>query len=112
MRPGFRRDTLDSHFSFYNWRKIINRDLGSTLLGKMGDASSDMADYVQQHQVLERSLSSDVLVNLTWRIEIEAWKAEVPSPPNLFEQVIITPTQVTVCRGPSEKVAISSTGRQ
>ena len=24
MGPGFRRDTLDSHFGDYNWRKIIN----------------------------------------------------------------------------------------
>jgi hypothetical protein len=27
MGPGFRRDTLDSHFGDYNWRKII--DLGT-----------------------------------------------------------------------------------
>jgi hypothetical protein len=63
---------------------------GSTLLRKMGDGGSDMADYVQQHQVLERSLSSDVLANLTWRMEVEAWEAEAPSLPNPFEQVIIS----------------------
>ena len=30
--PGFRRDTMDSHFGDYNWRKIINKPLYEAFL--------------------------------------------------------------------------------
>lgn len=32
MGPGFRRDTLDSHFGDYNWRKIINLGAAATFI--------------------------------------------------------------------------------
>ena len=53
----------------------------------MKDAGSDMAEYVQQHQDLESSLPSDVLVK--WGLQVEAWEAD-PSLLNPFEQVIIS----------------------
>lgn len=33
MGPGYRRDTLDSHFNDYNWRKTIN--LGDSIIYDM-----------------------------------------------------------------------------
>ena len=38
MGPGYRRDTLDSHFNDYNWRKIIN--LGKSRLDNMASCYS------------------------------------------------------------------------
>ncbi|KAF8337834.1 hypothetical protein F5887DRAFT_890334 [Amanita rubescens] len=98
MGPGFCRDTLDSHFGDYNWRKIIN--LGSTLLRKMKDAGSEMAEFAQEHQDLERSLSSEVATK--WRTEVEAWEAD-SCKLNPFEHVTITPTQAAVRRELSEQ---------
>jgi hypothetical protein len=60
---------------------------GSTLLRKIKDAGSDMAEYRQQHQDLQRSLPSEIITK--WRMEVEAWEAD-PSVLNPFEQVIIS----------------------
>lgn len=58
-------DTLNSHIPL----------LGSTLLQKIKDAGSDMAEYRQQHQDLDCSLPSEVLTK--WSMEVEAWEADL-----------------------------------
>lgn len=73
--------------------KFTSYVIGSTLLRKMKDAGSDMAKYVQQHQDLESSLPSDVLVK--WGLQVEAWEAD-PSLLNPFEQVIISKSRSSI----------------
>ena len=102
MGPGYRRDTLDSHFNDYNWRKIValGNSLfnytscytiaytfisGATLLRKIKDASADKWEFKFQHEELESSLPPDVLKQ--WRKEAEAWERD-PSSSNPFEQTV------------------------
>ncbi|KAM6493722.1 hypothetical protein JOM56_010083 [Amanita muscaria] len=94
MGPGYRRDTLDSHFNDYNWRKIINLGkLRTTLLRKVKEAGADKAEFTSQHDQLESSLPPDALRQ--WKEEVEAWERD-PSSSNPFEQTIMTPTMVAV----------------
>lgn len=53
----------------------------------MKDAGSEMAEFAQQHQDLERSLPSEVATK--WRTEVEAWEAD-PCKLNPFEHVTIS----------------------
>jgi hypothetical protein len=103
MGPGYRRDTLDSHFNDYNWRKITTlgkfrlnyRSLmpkltgstvsGATLLRKIKEAGADRAEYTFQHKQLESSLPTNALKQ--WQEEVEAWERDL-SRPNPFEQTV------------------------
>lgn len=96
MGPGSRRDTLDSHFNDYNWRKIIGlgtfikeyfpagfeHRLGNSLLRKTWLAAIDMAEHTNLHRQLESSLEPQTITK--WTQEIEAWEHD-PSGHNPFE---------------------------
>ncbi|KAG6895762.1 hypothetical protein C0992_012803 [Termitomyces sp. T32_za158] len=95
MGPGSRRDTLDSHFGDYNWRKTIG--MGRSLLRKFNVATTDMADHVIAHMELTASLPQDLVSK--WTAEIEAWeKNPKEAKTNPLESNVETPSQAAVCR--------------
>ncbi|KAF6760814.1 hypothetical protein DFP72DRAFT_988118 [Ephemerocybe angulata] len=93
MGPGTRRDTLDSHFGDYNWRKIT--DLGSSLLKKMNNAVLNVAEHVIAHQELEETLDSADVER--WKLTMANWEKD-PKNPSPFEMIVETPTQKVVRR--------------
>ncbi|KAF5340049.1 hypothetical protein D9611_012394 [Ephemerocybe angulata] len=105
MGPGTRRDTLDYNFGDYNWRKIVDLGTSSTtasfrgtdqllkgpsLMRKMDNAVSKVADHTIAHQELEATLDPEKLAE--WRSSAEAWE-KTPTMPNPFEMLMIAPKQ-------------------
>ncbi|KAG1857820.1 hypothetical protein F4604DRAFT_1882980 [Suillus subluteus] len=87
MGPGTRRDTLDDHFSDWNWKKVTM--LGQCMLRKLNE--------------LQRSIPASLLS--VWKSEIEAWE-EDSTQPNPFESRVISMTQAAVRRQLAEKEAV------
>ncbi|KAG6818228.1 hypothetical protein H0H93_006665 [Arthromyces matolae] len=100
MGPGSRRDTLDSHFGDYNWRKVIG--MGRTLLRRFKTASTDMVDHVTAHRELSISIPPELLV--TWTAQVKAWEQN-KSEMNPFVSEVATPTQAAVRRELAESEA-------
>ncbi|RXW14552.1 hypothetical protein EST38_g11304 [Candolleomyces aberdarensis] len=98
MGPGTRRDTLDYHFGDYNWRKIIK--LGDSLLKKMVNATSEVAEHVIAHQELEATISPEKLQ--AWTEAMLAWELD-SSKPNPYEVAVKTPTQAGIRRQLAEE---------
>ncbi|KAF6741938.1 hypothetical protein DFP72DRAFT_994736 [Ephemerocybe angulata] len=84
MGPGTRRDTLDSHFGDYNWRKIT--DLGSSLLKKNEQRGSNVAEHVIAHQELEETLDSADVER--WKLTMANWEKD-PKNPSPFEMIVV-----------------------
>ncbi|KAG0692573.1 hypothetical protein DFH29DRAFT_1008433 [Suillus ampliporus] len=73
MGPGSRQDTLDDHFSDWNWRKVCN--FGPFLLQKLKEA---IPQWDQHRQM------------------VEEWEADW-SKPNPFKSAAVPVTQASVC---------------
>ncbi|KAG1727454.1 uncharacterized protein EDB91DRAFT_1239524 [Suillus paluster] len=54
MGPGSRRNTLDDHFSDWNWKKVVG--LGTTLLRKMDEAKEERDVHQMAFEELNRAL--------------------------------------------------------
>ncbi|KAG6826212.1 hypothetical protein H0H92_000691 [Tricholoma furcatifolium] len=111
MGPGSRRDTLDAHFSDYNWRKIVK--MGPTLLRKTRAAVKDMIDYTIAHDELTASIPPESLKE--WSKEIEVWEQQMwenarakktdTTRQNPYELKLELPTQAAVRRRMAENDA-------
>ncbi|KAG6848619.1 hypothetical protein H0H93_015447 [Arthromyces matolae] len=88
MGPGSRRDTLDSHFGDYNWRKVIA--MGRTLLRRFNKASTDIVDHVTAHRELSASIPPELLV--IWTAQVKAWEKNQSEMNPFISEVIIMPT--------------------
>jgi hypothetical protein len=76
MGPGSRRDTLDAHFGFYNWKKFTG--MGLTLFRKMKAAVDGMHDHVIAHEELHQSLPHAAVAQ--WVDEVERWEKDSSQP--------------------------------
>ena len=76
MGPGSRRDTLDVHFGFYNWKKFTG--MGLTLFRKMKATVDDMYDHVIAHEELHQSLPQVAVEQ--WVGEVERWEKDSSQP--------------------------------
>ncbi|KAG2346965.1 hypothetical protein BDR05DRAFT_974119 [Suillus weaverae] len=83
MGPGACRDTLDDHFSYYNWKKVTN--FGISLLSKIKTAISEceqhQCDFDEFNHALTEEWSSEVA---QWKEVVESWESNHSSK-NLFE---------------------------
>ncbi|KAG1858459.1 hypothetical protein DFJ58DRAFT_715870 [Suillus subalutaceus] len=83
MGPGARRDTLDDHFSYYNWKKVTN--FGISLLSKIKSAIPEceqhQRDFEEFNCVLTEEQPSEVA---QWKEVVESWECDLSSK-NLFE---------------------------
>lgn len=100
MGPGTRRDTLDDHFSDWNWKKVtmLGRFLtglfhlqshiftGQRMLRKVKEASRRAKLHREELSELQRSIPASSLS--VWKLEIEAWE-EDSTQPNPFESRVI-----------------------
>ncbi|KAJ7355180.1 hypothetical protein DFH08DRAFT_690485, partial [Mycena albidolilacea] len=77
--PGARRDTLDVHFQYWNWKKTVK--LGTTLMERMKKAVPMMLDTREAWVDLETSFPAGVIQ--TWTAMATAWEAD-SSQPNPF----------------------------
>ncbi|KAG2339219.1 hypothetical protein BDR05DRAFT_1003487 [Suillus weaverae] len=91
LGPGSRRDTLDNHFSDWNWCKVCN--FGPFLLQKLKEAipqwdrhASDLVDF--EEAIPTKSLT-------VWCQMVEEWEAD-QTKPNLFESTVVPVTQASV----------------
>ncbi|KAG1794534.1 uncharacterized protein HD556DRAFT_1431905 [Suillus plorans] len=91
MGPGSRRDTLDDHFSDWNWKKVTM--FGRTLKHKMEDAVKWKREHCDALCELEGTIQAVLLDE--WRLEIEAWE-EDDTKPNPFESRVAPITQTAV----------------
>ncbi|KAH8115645.1 hypothetical protein DFH11DRAFT_1507356, partial [Phellopilus nigrolimitatus] len=72
MGPGFRHDTIDDHWSAWNWRKVIG--LGIILLRKLIEAEEM---YVKHHAKLEElSATFEPAVVAKWKAMVDVWQAD------------------------------------
>ncbi|KAJ6517927.1 hypothetical protein C8R47DRAFT_959948, partial [Mycena vitilis] len=78
--PGSRRDALDAHFQYWNWKKIV--DLGRTLLNRMKKAVPMMLDSRAAWVDIERSFAPTVIE--AWTAMAVLWEHD-PTKPNPFE---------------------------
>ncbi|KAH8113739.1 hypothetical protein DFH11DRAFT_1509928, partial [Phellopilus nigrolimitatus] len=76
MGPGFRHDTIDDHWSAYNWRKIIGS--GSILLRKLKEALDMAAKQRKNFEELSATFEPGVVA--TWSAMVEAWQADHNAP--------------------------------
>lgn len=100
MGPGARRDTLDDHFSDWNWKKVtmLGRFLtglfhsqshvfpGQSMLRKVKEASRRAKLHREELNELQQSIPASSLS--VWKSEIEAWE-EDNTQPNPFESRVI-----------------------
>ncbi|KAG1784380.1 uncharacterized protein HD556DRAFT_1435459 [Suillus plorans] len=101
MGPGTCRDTLDDHFSDWNWKKVTM--LGQRMLRKVKEASRRAKLHREELSELQRSIPASSLS--VWKLEIEAWE-EDSTQPNPFESRVIPMTQAAVRRQLAEKEAV------
>ena len=92
ISPGSRRDTLDAHFGFYNWKKSTRMGghylnvcqklfifrIGLTLLRKMKAAIDDMHNHVIAHEEFDQSFPHAAVTK--WTSEVEAWEMDSSQP--------------------------------
>ncbi|KAJ6483545.1 hypothetical protein C8R47DRAFT_1217624 [Mycena vitilis] len=74
--PGARRDTLDVHFQYWNWKKIVG--LGKTLLNRMKDAAPLMLETRAAWVDFERSFPPDVIEK--WLAMAVLWERDERNP--------------------------------
>ncbi|TFY56545.1 hypothetical protein EVJ58_g7570, partial [Rhodofomes roseus] len=101
MGPGHRHDVLDDVFGDYNWRKV--RQLGPTLLAKIGDAVP-MAKELQ----LAFDEFTEVLPLASiaaWTQMVEEWEDDPANKPNPFVAVEPKVTMAAVRRELAEEEA-------
>ncbi|KAG2746300.1 hypothetical protein P692DRAFT_201840978 [Suillus brevipes Sb2] len=91
MGPGSRRDTLDDHFSDWNWRKVCN--FGPFLLQKLKEAIPQWDQHVLDLGDFEEAIPTESLAS--WRQMVEEWEAD-RSKPNPFESAAVPVTQASV----------------
>ncbi|KAG1809744.1 hypothetical protein EV424DRAFT_1473851 [Suillus variegatus] len=91
MGPGSRRDTLDDHFSDWNWRKVCN--FGPFLLQKLKEAIPQRDQHVLDLGDFEEAIPTESLTS--WRQMVEEWEAD-RSRPNPFESTAVPVTQASV----------------
>ncbi|KAG6877691.1 hypothetical protein C0992_009434 [Termitomyces sp. T32_za158] len=72
MGPGSRRDTLDDHFSDYNWRKIVT--LASTFCRKVEEAVTHRAEHTLAFEEFSAALPKNDINE--WRGLVEAWEED------------------------------------
>ncbi|KAG2120464.1 uncharacterized protein F5147DRAFT_766385 [Suillus discolor] len=80
MGPGNRRDTLDDHFSDWNWKKTTM--LGQTLLRKLNEATVAAQAHQDKLTELEGAINTSTIV--LWQADVEVWE-EDSTKPNPFE---------------------------
>ncbi|KAG1892033.1 hypothetical protein F4604DRAFT_1875514 [Suillus subluteus] len=100
MGPGARRDTLDDHFSDWNWKKITM--LGQRMLRKVKEASRRAKLHREELNELQQSIPAPSLA--VWKSEIERWE-EDNTQPNPFESRVIPMTQAAIRRQLAKKEA-------
>ncbi|KAG2110058.1 hypothetical protein BD769DRAFT_1630385 [Suillus cothurnatus] len=91
MGPGAHCDTLDDHFSDWNWKKVTM--LGQSLLHKVKEASRRAKLHREELNELEQSIPAPSLA--VWKSEIERWE-EDNTQPNPFESKVIPMTQAAI----------------
>ncbi|TFK61991.1 hypothetical protein BDN72DRAFT_777650, partial [Pluteus cervinus] len=106
MGPGFRRDTLDSHFGDANWRKYIG--IGPALLRKLNNAGLQMAKQHGECQGKEETAREHYP---QWLAEMKAWE-EDPGQPNPLVSRIAPPTCVVVCQAVAKAEAVALMAKQ
>ncbi|KAJ6494088.1 hypothetical protein C8R47DRAFT_1176521 [Mycena vitilis] len=74
--PGARRDTLDVHFQYWNWKKIVG--LGKTLLDRMQTALPLMLETRTAWVDFERSFPPEVIE--TWLAMTVLWEFDDRKP--------------------------------
>ncbi|KAG1775873.1 hypothetical protein EV702DRAFT_972290, partial [Suillus placidus] len=108
MGPGARHDTLDNHFSDWNWKKVTM--LGQSMLRKVKEASRRAKLHQEELNKLQQSIPASSLS--MWKLEIEAWE-EDNAQPNPFESrvthklfsLLVSMTQAAIRRQLAEKEA-------
>ncbi|KAH7906050.1 hypothetical protein BJ138DRAFT_1138106 [Hygrophoropsis aurantiaca] len=91
MGPGSRRDTLDDHFSDWNWKKLVG--LGSSLLRKVKEAVTERREHCTALAEFEGTLDAAYLAQ--YKLEMEEWEAD-RSKRNPFHSRVDVPTQNSV----------------
>ncbi|KIJ11640.1 hypothetical protein PAXINDRAFT_164080 [Paxillus involutus ATCC 200175] len=82
MGPGHHHDTLDNHFSDWNWKKVIS--LGPWVLCKIQEAIPERNEHIEDYHELTQSLKVKYPKLLSqWQCEVEEWEND-PSKPNPF----------------------------
>ncbi|KAJ6483367.1 hypothetical protein C8R45DRAFT_1099633 [Mycena sanguinolenta] len=77
--PGARRDTLDAHFQYWNWKKIVR--LGTVLLDRVKKVLPMMMEARPAWVDVEASFDASVIE--PWTAMAEAWEAD-PEKPNPY----------------------------
>ncbi|KAG2366572.1 hypothetical protein BDR07DRAFT_1449292 [Suillus spraguei] len=91
MGPGLRQDTLDDHFSNWNWHKVCN--IGPFLLQKLKEAIPQWDQHVLDLGDFEEAIPTESFTS--WCQMVEEWEAD-RSRPNLFELTAVPVTQASV----------------
>ncbi|KAG1722239.1 hypothetical protein EDB19DRAFT_1898224 [Suillus lakei] len=91
MGPGSQRDTLDDHFSDWNWKKVTM--FGRTLKRKMEEAVKWKREHCAALDELEATIQPGLLDE--WRLEVEAWE-EDNTKLNPFDTRVTSITQAAV----------------
>ncbi|KAJ6536254.1 hypothetical protein B0H19DRAFT_1317890 [Mycena capillaripes] len=81
--PGARRDALDVHFQYWNWKKIVG--LGRTLLDRVQKNAPAMLEARAAWVDMEASYPPSVIE--TWTAMAVTWEADA-SKPNPFQSTV------------------------
>ncbi|KAG2355521.1 hypothetical protein BDR07DRAFT_1453748 [Suillus spraguei] len=94
MGPGARRDTLDDHFGYYNWKKVTN--FGISLLSKIKttipEREQHQCDFDEFNRALTEEWPSEVA---QWKEVVENWESDHSSK-NPFEIRTVSMTLAAV----------------
>ncbi|KAH8111697.1 hypothetical protein DFH11DRAFT_1512691 [Phellopilus nigrolimitatus] len=80
MGPGFRHDTIDDHWSAWNWRKIIG--LGHNLLRKFVEAEEMYAKHRANFIELSGTFEPDVIAS--WTRMVDVWQQDPLNAPDPY----------------------------
>ncbi|KAG2746737.1 hypothetical protein P692DRAFT_201840841 [Suillus brevipes Sb2] len=94
MGPGARRDTLDDHFGYYNWKKVTN--FGISLLSKIKTAIPECEQHQRDFEEFNRALTEERPSEVAqWKEVVESWECDLSSK-NPFEITTVSMTLAAV----------------
>ncbi|KAG2112112.1 hypothetical protein DEU56DRAFT_749410 [Suillus clintonianus] len=94
MGPGARRDTLDDHFGYYNWKKFTN--FGISLLSKIKTAIPEREQHQRDFDEFNCALTNERPSEVVqWKEVVESWESDRSSK-NPFEITTVSLTLAAV----------------
>ncbi|KAH8106476.1 hypothetical protein DFH11DRAFT_1691850 [Phellopilus nigrolimitatus] len=103
MGPGFRHDTIDDHWSAWNWHKITG--LGALLFRKLKEAVEESNVYRKQHNNFTATFKTSEIHE--WQKMVDSWQNDPHNLPNPYAEPAVAKVRLELAK---EESSIAQSG--